>query len=241
MRKTVFFICIILIVIMSGFFFSCSSKNKKILENLERTEGNLSDISSKRIAELKKGIDDYQKEVERTVKAASEIGIYYRLLGQEYMSLKMYSLALSSFKEAIYYYPENEVIFYYAGVCASRIAKSEMDLARKANLFKEAASYYKRAIKLNGGYTDALYALAVLDVFELNHPFDAIPLLEKVLLRNSKNTDALFLLARANVMIGKVNRAVEIYNEVIKISKDEEARNKARINRDTLLNGSPNG
>jgi len=218
---------------------SCGSKDEKILKDLEMTESASAsengELSRKRIAELKKGIEEYKKEVDRTVKATVEIGIYYRMVALEFMKLKMYGKAYEYFDKAIDYYPENEVLFYYAGVCIARMGKAEMDSGEARRMYQKAAVYYKRAVELRNRYTDALYALSVLYLFELDKPEEAIPLLERILKYNSKNTDAMFLLAKARIMRGEYRKAVDVYNEIIKVSKDEDAVTRARNFRDTIM------
>ena len=228
---------VLLFIITSAFFMSCSRKESTLLKDLEKTENISGKSSRERIASIKKGLDRYQKEAERTVKASAEIGIYYRMLGLEYMRLKMYAEALESFKKAIHYYPENPVLFYYAGVCAGKTAQSKIKKDEKMKLFTEAAAYYKRAAAINTDYTAALFAQAVLDVFEFSRPYDAVPLLERIIKKEPSNTNALFLLARADVMLGKNRDAVDLYNKIVDGSGSEKAKNDARTLRDSLLGG----
>jgi len=235
MRRKYFWVFPVLIVIFLSINFSCSKKDEIRLHDLEKTENIKGKTSKERIKELEKGIERYTEEVNRTVKASAEIGIYYRMLGLEYIRLKMYDKALESLKKAISYYPENPVLFYYSGICSGQMAKSEINKKIQLDMFKKAAAYYRRAVALNDSYTDAQYALAVLYVFELNRPFDALGVLEKIVKRNPENTEAGFLLARTDFMMGKVRDAIDRYNQIIKISGNEAARNKARTLRDTLL------
>ncbi len=228
---------ILLLIMYTGLSVSCSRKDSTLLKELEKTESISGKTSSERIAHIKKGIARYKKEMERTVKASAETGIYYRMLGLEYMRLKMYGKAAASFKKAIQYYPENPVLFYYAGVCTGKLAQSKIKKAEKMALFSEAAAYYKEAAALNSSYTAALFAEAVLYVYEFNRPFDAVPLLQRIIGKDSSNTDALFLLARADVMLGKEREAVERYNEIISGHGDEKIKNSARSLRDRLLAG----
>lgn len=221
---------------------SCSNRDEKILKSLKTTEdAGSGEISRQRINELKKGIKEYKKEVERTVKAGTGIGVYYRLVGLEYMKLKMYGQAFENFRKAIEFYPENEVLFYYSGVCLARSAKSVMDKDEQRRLMQKAAVYYRRAVELNPEYKDAYYALSVVYLFELDKPLEALDSVEKLLSLGPENIDALFLKARAKAVIGNIREAVDTCNKIIKISKDNKSAAKAREFRDALMSGGANG
>ncbi len=228
---------VLLFILAAGFLVSCNKKESTLLKDLEKTENISGKSSTERIASIKKGLERYQKEADRTVKASAEIGIYYRMLGLEYMRLKMYAVALESFKKALHYYPENPVLFYYAGVCAGKTAQSKIKKDEKVLLFSEAAAYYKRAAEINSNYTAALFALAVLDVYEFNRPYDAVPLLERIVKKEPANTNAMFLLARADVMLGKNREAVDLYSKIVEGSGSEKVKNNARALRDSVLSG----
>ncbi len=229
---------ILLLSILSGGISSCSRKDGTLLKELEKTE-NISGKSSKeRIEKIKKEIKRYQKEVQRTVKASAEIGIYYRMLGLEYMRLKMYAEAMKSFKEAIHYYPENPVLYYYAGVCAGKTAQSKIKKDEQMAMFSTAAAFYSRAVALNTHYSAALFALSVLYVYELGRPNDALPLLERIVKNDSSNVNALFLLARTDVMVGRNREAVALYNKILEMKgADAKMKKSARSLRDRLLSG----
>ncbi len=243
MKRFVKVLPVLLAVSILTVSLSCSSKDEKILKGLETTESGAGtgEISRKRIAELKKGIEEYKKEADRTIKAEAEIGIYYRLVGLELMKLSMYEKAFENFKAAIEYYPENEVLFYYSGVALARSAKSVMEEDEQRRMMQKAAVYYRRAVELRPGYKDALYALSVLYLFELNKPFDALSSLEELLKSDPGNIDALFLKARACAATGNVRDAVDTYNRIIKTAGDSPEAVKAREFRDTLMSGGSNG
>ncbi|RKX91375.1 MAG: hypothetical protein DRP59_07925 [Spirochaetes bacterium] len=243
MKRFQFFLAAVSILVLLGAFVSCSKGDGKTLKSLKSTESadGSTEVSKKRIAELEKGIKEYKEEADRTVKAGVEIGIYYRLVGLEYMKLKMYGKAYDNFQKAIEYYPENEVLFYYSGVSLARSAKSVLEDDERRRLMQKAVVYYQRAIELNGRYEDVYYALSVLYMFELNRPLDALKAIKKLLNFDPGNIDALFIKARADAVTGNIRDAVDTYNKIIKISKDEKATLKAREFRDALMSGGSNG
>ena len=243
MKRLRYILSAVSILCLLAAVVSCRGKNEKALKNLEATESTADGgvVSRERIKELEKGIKKYKEEVDRTVKAGAEIGIYYRLVGLEYMKLKMYGKAFENFKKAIEYYPENEVLFYYSGVSLARSAKSAMDSGERRRLMQKAAVYYRRAVELNPEYKDAYYALSVLYLFELNKPLSALDTVEKLLKLDPKNIDALFIKARADAQTGNIRDAVDAYNIIIKSAKDDNSVSKAREFRDTLMSGGTNG
>ncbi len=243
MKRIHCYLAAVFILMIPGLLVSCSKADEKTLQSLTSTESvsENGEVSNERIVELEKGIKEYKEEADRTVKAGAEIGIYYRLVGLEYMKLKMYGKAFDYFGKAIEYYPENEVLFYYSGVSLARSAKSVLAVEERRNLMQKAAVYYQRAIELNSAYGDAYYALSVLYLFELNRPLDALKTAEKLLNFDAGNIDALFIKARAEAVTGNIRDAVDTYNRIIKISKDDDAVLKAREFRDTLMSGGSNG
>ena len=103
--------------------------------------------------------------------------------------------------------------------------------------FLHAEEYYTRAIELDARYVDALYGLAILYVFELDRPFDAEPLLDRVLSIQKKNTDAMFLQARIYVQSRRIEEAIELYERIEETATDEFRKGEAAANRRRLLEG----
>jgi len=237
MKKSIFIIFLILITMM---FFSCNKTRAKTLERILSTEsGDYQDetISEERIKELEQGIKEYSADVERVVKANAEIGVYYRMLALEYIDFSMYKLALENLEKSMEYYPTNPILSYYAGLSKANIARAETDEAKELVLLREAESYYKTAVKLRRTYSDAMYALAILYMFDLYSPEDARPLLEKLLSINSKDWEAMSLYARYMVEIGDIDSAVELYNTISGEAWDDTMKEQAAENRDSLLEG----
>jgi len=238
MKKTIVFVSIVFC--LSLFFLSCNKTRAKTLDRLLNTEsGDYSNdkISKKRINELEEGIKEYSKDVERVVKANAEIGVYYRMIALEYLDLKMYKLALENFEKSIEYYPSNPVLNYYAGLTEANIARSETSVIKSASLFKKAENYYIAALRLKSTYSDAMYALSVLYLFDLDKPDKAKPLLEKMLSLNPKNWEAMSLFARYKVLTGDIDGAIDFYTTISEDAWDDSMKEQAAENRDSLLAG----
>lgn len=192
-------------------------------------------------AELKEAIAKYQDRIMDIQLAASQTGIWYKMLAVRYLDAKMYGEALKNFQTAIQFYPTNQNLFYYVGVCAGYMAKASLDFngsgstTERYNYLKLAESAYLRAIELEPKYGRALYGLGVLYVFELDECEKAVPHLEKLISFDTRNTDAMFILARAYYVTGEYDKADALYDSIISITKSEQKKAEARANKKIVL------
>ena len=196
------------------------------------------------VEELKDAIEKYQKRVADIQLAQSQIGIWYKILGTRYLDQKMYGEALKCFQEALQYYPNNQNLYYYVGVCAGYMSHAAMDFGGsgstevKYNYLKLAEEAYLRAIQIEDRYVRALYGLGVLYVFELDEPAKAIPHLEKVLSIDTKNIDAMFVLARAYYSNYDFEKSAAMYDKIINTTKSAEKKATAEENKKTVLDAA---
>ena len=173
--------------------------------------------------------------------AEQQTGIWWKILGSRYLDEGMYGDALAAFEKAIMYYPANPNLYYYVGLCAGYMADASLDygatgdLSKRENYLKLAESAYSRAIELNPTYTRALYGLAVLYVFELDESAKAIPLLEKFLTIETKDTDAMFVLARAYYVNYEFQLAIDMYDRIIATTTSDETRAEAEANKKIVM------
>ena len=222
-------------------FSSCKISNKTILRQQKMEEG-VSNPTT--IEELKDAIEKYSSRVADIQMANSQIGIWYKILGTRYLDNKMYGEALKSFQKALDFYPDNQHLYYYVGVCAGYMSHAALDFGGsgssqvKLNYLKLAEEAYLRAIQIEDRYVRALYGLGVLYVFELDEPVKAIPHLEKLLTIDTKNIDAMFVLARAYYSNYEFDKSVEMYDKIINISKSAETRSAAEDNKKTVLDAA---
>ena len=108
----------------------------------------------------------------------------------------------------------------------------------KYNYLKLAEEAYKRAIQIEDRYVRALYGIGVLYVFELDEPEKAIAHLEKALTIDTKNLDAMFVLARAYYSTYEFEKAAEIYDKIIETTKSEDTRKTAEENKKIALDAA---
>lgn len=183
--------------------------------------------NDQRISELKTDIRGVEKLVEKTLDAVRDEGTYWRLLGMKYMDYQMWGKAIEAFDEAVSIYPEHSVLLYNRGLSASQMALSvDTPESRMAYLLRS-ESGYRRALALDPKYSSPMYALAVLLVFELNRPAEAVPLLENFLKIERSDINGRFLLARVYLETGRASDALTLYDEIIRIAKDKSDVSKA--------------
>ena len=229
-------------VVFGLLLVSCGGvSNKTIIRHQKLEEGVESPTT---IEELKDAIKKYQERVADIQLAQSQIGIWYKILGTRYLDNKMYGEALKCFEEALKYYPDNQNLYYYVGVCAGYMSHAALDYNAsgtnevKYNYLKLAEEAYLRAIAIEDRYVRALYGLGVLYVFELDEPDKAIPHLEKALSIDTKNLDTMFVLARAYYSNYDFNKAVEIYDRIIETTKSDDTKQTAEENKKIALDAA---
>ena len=229
-------------VVLGLLLVSCGGvSNKTIIRHQKLEEGVESPTT---IEELKDAIKKYQERVADIQLAQSQIGIWYKILGTRYLDNKMYGEALKCFEEALKYYPDNQNLYYYVGVCAGYMSHAALDFNAsgtneiKYNYLKLAEEAYLRAIAIEDRYVRALYGLGVLYVFELDEPDKAIPHLEKALSIDTKNLDTMFVLARAYYSNYDFNKAVEIYDRIIETTKSDDTKQTAEENKKIALDAA---
>lgn len=217
--------------------FSCSKEKEKIAERLLEFESPSYEAAAdnSRIAELEKDVAKYKTLVEEKTAAADTLGSYYKLLALAYLDKAMYGKALEAIEDAIRIHPEQHTLFIYRAISAARFAKALKDDAEKARYMKTAEDSYLRAIALNPSSTQAMYGLAILYIYELDKAENALPLAEKILQRESKNVDAMFLLAATHYLMGNTEAALETYDRIIATSNAGTRRDEAKKNKERIL------
>ena len=139
------------------------------------------------------------------------------------------------------YYPANQNLYYYIGVCAGYLAKSELTVdangenSRRAEYLKLSEAGYLRAIELEPRYARALYGIGVLYTFDLNKPEKAVPYLEKLLTIETRHTEGMFVLARAYYMNYEFQLAVDMYDRIIQTTTSEKSKADAEANKKVVL------
>ena len=197
------------------------------------------------VEELMEAIELYGRRIERHVEDAAQVGVYWKILGSRLAARGLHRHAIGAFEQAIYFTPEDQTLFFMTGQSAAIVAGSVVDFpgadpAERGEFLALAESSFLRAIAMDPVFGRPRLSLGILYVFDLDRPRDAIPQLERYLNISPQDTTAMFVLARAHFVTGGFREAVELYERVIAISRDQEIRAEAEANIATVrefLNG----
>jgi tetratricopeptide (TPR) repeat protein len=188
---------------------------------------------------LRQAIALYEDQIERNVREGAQTGVYWKILSVRLADKNMHNDALAALERAIYYNSEDTILYYLTGVSAANVAKSIVgfsagDEKEKERYYKLSETSYLRALEIDVTYTKAMYGLAILYVYELDRPQDAITYLERYLTIQSSDYSAMFVLASAYYMTENFSRAIEQYDKIISRTKDKKIKEQAQINRDVI-------
>jgi len=188
---------------------------------------------------LRQAIALYEDQIERNVREGAQTGVYWKILGIRLADSKMHNDALAAFERAIYFNSEDPTIFYLTAVSAGLVAKDKIgftanDEREKVRYFTLSENSYKRALELDVTYTKAMYGLAVLYVFELDRPRDAIVQLERYMQIQPSDVQAMFVLARAYFATEQYSQAVNTYDRIIERTRDKNVKESALELRDIV-------
>lgn len=188
------------------------------------------EITPERIAELEGALARYQDEIEETVRRQGELAVFYKSLGVAYLEEGMFGLAAETLMKAAAIDATNPVLLYLIGVASAQQALASIDDGLQAGYHGDAEQAYARAIDIDPTYVDALYALAVLLLYEMDRARDAESYIDRVLAAEPGNVDAMFVRAALMAATGRPERAIEQYQVIISTSSSEERRERARQN-----------
>ncbi|GHV67475.1 hypothetical protein AGMMS49928_04550 [Spirochaetia bacterium] len=235
---------IVLILIIAGGFFALrtyqktKSRNDLVTRILE--VGARSEATPSSIEELRSAIATYEKRIEQHVKDAAQTGVYWKILATRLQDKGLHIEALDALERALHYYPEDEALHYQTGISAGFAAKDSQNFrgdgdALRSQYYALSESGFLRAIEIDDRYLRPRYSIAVLYIFELDRPAEAIPHLQKYLEISTKDTDSMFLLARAYYMVGNEDESLRYYERIIGITKDPKKRAEAENNRRVIM------
>ncbi|OQX29010.1 MAG: hypothetical protein B0D92_05925 [Spirochaeta sp. LUC14_002_19_P3] len=179
------------------------------------------------IVRYKSKIRAADAKVEKTIEAVRDSGTYWRLLGLKFMDYQMWGKALEAFDEAIKIEPEHAVLLYKRALCAGQMALSMANYSDRMNFIGQAESGYRRVLDIDSRYTPAMYALAVILVFEKNNPFEAVRLLEDYLSIERSDIPGRFLLARSYMEADQIDEAQRVYGEIVQKARSDADKQKA--------------
>lgn len=229
-------IALIFLVILTG----CNRSERELLDDLMTVDEDSyrdADTSEKSVDELREAIKLLRGEAERTVEAGIHLVIYYKMVAQKLMEQELYGLAADFYSKALEIHPTNKVVAYRLGICTAQVARTAPDVEGKESGFRRALEYHLHALELDPSYVDALYAVSVIYIFELDEIANAEVFLEKLITLDPGHVNGMFLLARVHAYFGRIEDAASLYDEIIRVSKDDEQIEQAKKNRNGLAGG----
>lgn len=213
--------------LFSLFFASCEPirARNELANRMAAEEGQTG--NKERIFELKSDIRRIEREVEKTIESVRDKGTYWRLLGLKYMDYKMWGEAVSALDEAISIYPEQAYLLYNRALSIGQLYKTADTQEQRTAYLLRAEQGHRQAISIDPRFTPAMYALAILLVFEFENPLEAQGLLEDYLEIERSDIKARFLLARVHLELGDDDEALRLFEEIGNIAGSEEDIRKA--------------
>ena len=220
---------------------SCSPSYNSIKRMQKLEEGVANPTTKEELAAAIKKYD--QRAIDLATTEAQE-GIWYKMLGIRYLDEQMYGKAFEAFQKALNYYPNNANIYYYIALCAGYLANASLDFEangglvsaeKKQHYLSLSESAYLQALEIEPQYYRALYGIGVLYVFELDECEKAVPYLERYLQTQTKDTNGMFVLARAYFVLNQYDKAVELYDRIIKLNPNQKKTEEAEANKKYVL------
>jgi tetratricopeptide (TPR) repeat protein len=199
----------------------------------------------KNVAQRYLDIGYYEQQIEyytslmaanKTPPAGADNKVYYDYAALMLMQKRLYSEAYDNLQKSLALAPDNTFLLYYSGYCAALRGKAirpENESEGRAWLEK-ALRYYDLALAIDSDYVDTLYGKAVLLVYELNRPAEAVPVLLHLKEKSTQNMDALFVLAAAYAMTENYPAARSEYESIERMSGVDAQKKAARENIEKL-------
>ena len=239
-KNLVILIVVVIVVCIVTFWASTRERNRDRIDFAQRIISEGSPQSTENIEEVRRNIALYEKRIERHVADAAKTAAYWKILAIRLQDRGLHGEALQALERAIYFDPTDAALQNATGLSAGVMAKSVHLLPGRDNTdrdryFAVAEEAYLRAIELDNRYLRPRYGIGVLYVFELNRPEEAIPHLEFSLQVSGNDVDTMFVLARAYYMLERYQAAVELYDRIIALTRDEQKRIDAQNNRQIVM------
>ena len=222
-------------------FPSCGQSYNSI-KRIQKLEEGVDSPTTKE--ELQEAIAKYDKRAIDLATTQAQEGVWWKILGTRYLDEQEYGKAYECFQNAVEIYPNNANLYFYLAVCAGYVAHTKEDwnamadgtsAVIKQRYLRASETAYLRAISINPNYYRALYGIGILYVFELNESEKAIPYLEQYMNAQVKDTDGMFVLARAYYDTMNFDKAVDLYDKIIELNPNADKVAQAEANKKKVL------
>lgn len=194
-------------------------------------------LSEERLEEARQKVREQRSAIDKVILETQWHADALRFLGDELFRREMFGPAIEAYAEALKVIPSSFSLWYRLGLSHAQLATLELDPDARRNRARMAATAYEKCIAIEGSHTSSRYGLAILLVFELGSPSQALPHLNRVLELEPRNTRALFVRARARYETNDLEGAIQDYDKIIEYSTDPSEQESARRNRSAVLGG----
>jgi tetratricopeptide (TPR) repeat protein len=186
---------------------------------------------------LRDAIARYERQIEAHVRDAGQIGVYWKILAVRLQDRGLHQEALEALEQAMKYNAEDPSLRYLTGISAARVAKGTVDMTagERDRYYVLAESAFLTALGLDETYGRPRYALGVLYTFDLDRPEDAIPHLRRFLELAANDVDGMFVLARAYYMTSRYPEALDLYDRILRTTKDSDKKKEAQQNKQHVM------
>jgi tetratricopeptide (TPR) repeat protein len=186
---------------------------------------------------LRNALAQYEQRIEAHVRDAGQTGVYWKILAVRLQDRGLHLEALEALEQAMKYNAEDPSLRYLTGISAARVAKGMVDMTggERGKYYDLSESAFLTAIRLDETYSRPRYALGVLYTFDLDRPEDAIPHLRRFLDLVVNDVDGMFVLARAYYMTSRYPEALDLYDRILRLTKDPDKKKEAQQNKQRIL------
>ena len=228
-------------------------------------EKGLSEPEEQRLRDLLKQLRRLDRDIQKPLLQRSRYASHNEAIALIFMNYGMYEDARWYLDQAIAQQGNNAALFYYRGLCSGWLMKNSIDVEVRAGYLKQARWDYERSLEIQPDYTDSLYGLAVLKLFEEQDFAAAAGLLDRYIaqrnisrksssfgkaktlreaqrrakasrnLSKSKDVKALFMRAQAAYGLGRLNEAASFYDWAAGAAVSNEMRNRAEQLKNEVL------
>ena len=159
------------------FVFACRGEGRTALaEQLLGIEGQvpvallrekgLSGPEEQRLRDLFKQLRRLDRDIQKPLLQRSRYANHNEAIALIFMNYGMYEEAKRYLDQAIAQQGNNAALFYYRGLCSGWLMKNSIDAGVREGYLEQARWDYERSLEIQPDYTDSLYGLAVLKLFE---------------------------------------------------------------------------
>jgi len=241
---------LIWLVVLSGIvivgFFSFQTRDNKL--SLEKLDQDLEELSKDRdeLIDLHKKYIKAMEQLKNRVKAAgnrltSKIYLSQTLsqTGQMLATHKMWELAVKNYEIGLEVFPEEPVLNYNLALAFANLGA--IYLEKTPEYWKKAETHYLRAIEFGPELSPPRYGLSLLylSMFEKNIDKTVLPKALKTIndyiQKNPKMTDGYFVKARTLFLMDNKALALEQYNNILGLAKEDTSDYKNALRNVKLL------